>query len=228
MKVCKYCGSDVHDDMLECPHCSAVSFMNKCTRCGSAYEGPMCPICKEADESAANAAREAAEATARAAEEAREKAQASQKANQGLVWKTILTVFLPFIGGYFLLNENVGKSYRVFATIWCSVLALSVASSSSGSLGGKVVGSLLCLAPIGVYLFKTRGKYFGQSSLSSKVPVIAFCILLVVTLLVDVAGAASSSSSNAASNASSSVSTSSSTSASSSASAGSNSSSSSS
>ena len=96
MKVCKYCGSDVYDDMLVCPHCSATSFMNKCSRCGGAYEGPICPICKEADDESARAAQEAAEAAARAAEEANQKAQASRKANQGLVWKTVLTVFLPF------------------------------------------------------------------------------------------------------------------------------------
>ena len=70
MKVCKYCESDVHDDMLVCPHCSATSFMNKCSRCGGAYEGPICPICKEADDESARAAQEAAEAAARAAEEA--------------------------------------------------------------------------------------------------------------------------------------------------------------
>jgi hypothetical protein len=162
--------------------------MNKCARCGHAYEGPTCPACKEADEAAARVAREANEAAAKAAREADEKAQAEFKANQGLVWKTALTFFMPFIGGYFLIKEHVKPGFRVFAIIWCSLLALTMGYSVSGEVGVKIIGSLMCLAPIGVYLYKTRDRLFGQSSLSSIISVIAFCILLVVTLIGDVIG----------------------------------------
>lgn len=96
MRICAYCESVVPDDTFTCPHCSSTSFREMCPRCGSTYEGTVCPACKAADDSAF-------------AERVGQQAQAAaeEKANQGLVWKTVLTVFLPCVGGFFLIKENV-------------------------------------------------------------------------------------------------------------------------
>lgn len=154
MKECAYCGGTVSDDVTTCPHCSGIEFKNKCPICGQAIEGTFCPDC------AARQAKEEAEARAKAQEDLAEQATIDE-ANSGLVWKTVLTVFLPFVGGYFLIKEHVRTGFRAFAIIWCAFLAISVASAEGGSAGGNVLAVLMCLAPIGLYLFKSRKRLLG-------------------------------------------------------------------
>ena len=82
-------------------------------------------------------------------------ATASQRANRGLAWKVVLTVIMPYIGGYFTIVPHARKGVRVFGIIWCALIALVVASGD-GDVGGRILAMLLCLAPIGVYLVRMR------------------------------------------------------------------------
>lgn len=194
MKVCEYCDATLGDDVLVCPHCSSTKFKNKCPRCGREIDGMVCPACSEADRAAAEAERARAEAE-RAQERARveadrARAEAEQKANQGLAWKTVLTVFVPFVGGYFLIDDNVKSGFRVFAIVWCAITGVSVGSLSGYDMATRVVTSLVCFAPIAYYLFKNRGKYLVAGQPAKSAPLIGFAVLLLLTLAVDAAGTA--------------------------------------
>ena len=194
MKICEYCDATLGDDVLVCPHCSSTKFKNKCPRCGREIDGMVCPACSEADREAAEAERARAEAE-RAQERARveadrARAEAEQKANQGLAWKTALTVFVPFVGGYFLINDNVKSGFRVFAIVWCAIMGVSVGSLSGYDMATRVVTSLVCFAPIAYYLFKNRGKYLVAGQPAKSAPLIGFAVLLLLTLAVDAAGTA--------------------------------------
>lgn len=45
MKICKYCNSQVPNDVKTCENCGAVEFAYKCDNCGSEYDGMFCPRC---------------------------------------------------------------------------------------------------------------------------------------------------------------------------------------
>ena len=179
MKVCVYCDATVGDDVFTCPHCSSTRFKNMCPRCGSTYEGAVCQACAEADR-AATEAQEARQA----------KLEAEQKANGGLAWKTALTVLMPYVGGYFLINEHVKAGFRVFAIAWCGLMALWVGSLTGYPAGVRIASSLLCLAPIALYLYKGRDRYIADGKVAKPWPLIAFAVLLCASIIGDVAGAA--------------------------------------
>ena len=82
------------------PYCSSTAFLKQCPKCGKGYKGVECPDCK---------AREDAFRAAEAAEKREEAAR--DKANSHLALKTALTVMMPYIGGYFLINKNVKRGY---------------------------------------------------------------------------------------------------------------------
>lgn len=140
MKVCEYCGRTVSDSVSTCPYCQAYDFKTVCDVCGTTYDGPFCPACAKAQ----------AEAQAGAERALREQA-AAYAANQGLGWKTILTIFLPFIGGWFLLRKHVMVGFKVFATIWCLLFAI-VSLTTLDTVGERIVMALLCAAPVVTYL----------------------------------------------------------------------------
>ena len=172
MKVCQYCGSTVGDEAVTCPHCSSASFKNKCPECGRMIDGTYCPDC---------AARRERESSA--VEEARKLGEEVARANSGLAWKTVLTVFVPFVGGYFLIRKHVKTGFRLFAIIWCAFLAVSVAATEGGTAGGNVIGSLLCLAPIAVYLYQTRDELLASDNSKGRLVLIAFAALLVFVVV---------------------------------------------
>ena len=183
MKVCDYCDRRVDDKAVTCPYCASSSFHEICPRCGSAYDGVFCHRCKAEEDRKHAAAESAYEVAQRASEESR----AIEKANRGLIWKTVLTVFIPFVGGFFLINDHVRKGFRIFAIAWCSFMALSVAFSASGSAGVRIVSSLLCLAPVAYYLFKRKDRYLENKTAANLAPVIAFCVVLALSLIGGVA-----------------------------------------
>lgn len=46
MKVCKYCGAENKDESKFCESCGAKSFKNKCSNCGTVFDGGnFCPKC---------------------------------------------------------------------------------------------------------------------------------------------------------------------------------------
>jgi len=176
MKECAFCGGDVNDDAITCPHCSATEFKNKCPLCGRAIEGTVCPHC------AAERRRAEAEAQAQA-QAARAEQAAAETANTGLGWKTALTVFLPFVGGYFLIKDKVRPGFKIFAIIWCSFMAISVASVDRRSASGNILAVLMCLGPIGWYLFKARNRLLGGGEMKGKIWYIGFAALLAYTVI---------------------------------------------
>lgn len=172
MKICSYCGGTVEDSVYTCPHCTSASFRYLCPQCGNAYDGPFCPACREKDE-----------ATRAAAEAAAVKAEAEDKANEGLAWKTALTVFLPFVGGYFLIKEHVKTGFRMFGIIWCSLFALIVGGDSdSGSVEGNLLAALLCLAPIAVYLYQARVSLLASGNVKGRLLIAAFACILFASI----------------------------------------------
>jgi len=142
-----------------CPHCSSTSFRNKCPRCGGAYDGAICPACKKADEE-----------LAQANQAAWDQAAASAKANSGLGWKTVLTVFVPFVGGFFLIRKDVKAGYRVFAIAWCALMAFMMLFSDGGGAGFRLFSALACFAPIGVYLLTNKRAEIGRLLSNVKLP----------------------------------------------------------
>lgn len=67
---------------------------------------------------------------------------------------TTLTVFLPCIGGYFLLRPGVGVGYKIFAAVW-SVLSAMVALNLEGyDLFTRVVLTIIYALPVVVYPFR--------------------------------------------------------------------------
>lgn len=172
MKVCDYCNSIVSDDVMACPNCSASHFSKKCETCGSTYTGAACPTCTQREHD-----------SRMQAEENRKQFEATQRANTGLGWKTALTVFLPFIGGYFLINDNVKKGFRIFAIIWCCLMAIEVSTGpSTQTTGTRLLAAILCLAPVGVYLFRKRGDLAAQSKAGGKIPAAAFGLVLLFSI----------------------------------------------
>lgn len=46
MKVCKFCGAEIHDTATSCPSCGGNEFKTKCANCGNVYDdGGFCPRC---------------------------------------------------------------------------------------------------------------------------------------------------------------------------------------
>lgn len=72
------------------------------------------------------------------------------------VGMAVLTFFLPFIGGYFLIKPDVNAGLRNFGIVWCAVCAVSmlVADTDDATVLMSIVMAALCLAPIVVYLFR--------------------------------------------------------------------------
>ena len=173
MKVCDYCNSIVNDDATTCPNCSAAQFSRQCETCGAKYRGATCPACAQREHDA----RAQAEAD-------REQRAAEAKANTGLGWKTALTLFLPFIGGWFLVNNHVKSGFRIFAIIWCCLMALDVSLvANTESAAARVIAALACLAPVGAYLIRNKDKLLGGNNTLGKVSVGAFGVTLVVALV---------------------------------------------
>ena len=173
MKVCDYCNSIVNDDATACPNCSAAQFSKQCETCGTKYKGATCPECAQHEHDA----RAQAEAD-------REQRAAEAKANTGLGWKTTLTVFLPFIGGWFLINDHVKSGFRIFAIIWCCLIALDVSLvTTTESAAARVIAALACLAPVGAYLVRNKDKLLAGNNTLGKASVGAFGVTLVVALV---------------------------------------------
>lgn len=67
----------------------------------------------------------------------------------------VLTFFLPFIGGYFLIKPDVSPGLRNFGIVWCSLCAVSLlAGETDGSALYSIVSAAFCIAPVIVYLFR--------------------------------------------------------------------------
>ncbi|MBE6464234.1 MAG: zinc ribbon domain-containing protein [Eggerthellaceae bacterium] len=67
----------------------------------------------------------------------------------------VLTFFLPFIGGYFLIKPDVSPGLRNFGIVWCSLCAVSLlAGETDISVLYNIVSAALCIAPVIVYLFR--------------------------------------------------------------------------
>jgi len=171
MKICSYCGGTVDDSVFTCPHCTSASFQYLCPRCGGAYEGPFCPTCREKDEA------KSAEAVAAAARQ-----EAEDRVNKGLGWKTVLTVFFPFIGGYFLIKEHVKPGFKAFGIIWCSLLALAVGSGDSNPAEVGILAVLMCLGPIIVYLYQARKTLLAPGNASGRLLIAAFACILFASI----------------------------------------------
>lgn len=171
MKVCSYCGSTVHDNLITCPNCNATALRSICPRCGAAFDGAFCPACEERDEAARMAD-----------SERRRLEEAEDAANEGLGWKTALTVFLPFIGGYFLLREHVKAGFLLFGMLWCELFALIVGFQQGSSVGGDVMAVLLCMAPVAVYFFRVRKNMVQPGLTFDKVMAVAAILVLIASL----------------------------------------------
>lgn len=168
MKVCEYCDGVVEDSTITCPYCSATRFKSKCRRCGTVYDGGICPTCQK--ESIRNA---------ELAEKARQDAAAAEKANSGLPWKIVLTVFVPFVGGYFAIRPGINKAARIFAMVWCSLFAFSYASLPAANvIGMKVILVALMLAPYAAYLINTK----DSADTTVKAERTAFAVVLAICL----------------------------------------------
>lgn len=147
MKVCDYCGRTLEDSALSCPYCMSSSLKKKCEICGTLYEGATCPTCVETKLQSMEI---------KEAEKA--KMEAEKKANKGLVWKGILTFFLPLVGGYFTITPYTHKGVCIAAAAWCAFFTITCAFIQSS--GGKVVKFLVFLVsagPLIAYWFKVRG-----------------------------------------------------------------------
>lgn len=170
MKVCMYCETTVEDSVAICPNCTSNQFKAKCPRCGQTYEGAECPQCR-ANEAAAR----------HAAEEGRRKQEAWAKANTGLGWKTALTFFMPYFGGYFLAKREVRAGFRWFAIIWGLLLCLSFGASDNEPYI-KFIGVLMCLGPVALYLYREKAWVWKDSDLATKVLAVVFAAVLVVSV----------------------------------------------
>ncbi|MBR0403915.1 MAG: hypothetical protein IJI68_01750 [Eggerthellaceae bacterium] len=171
MRICSYCGGTVEDSVYTCPHCTSSSFQYFCPRCGEAYDGPFCPACREKDEAAHAQAQEAAA-----------KAVAEDRANEGLAWKTALTVFLPFVGGYFLIREHVKTGFRLFGIVWCSLLALVVSESETSSAEVNVLAVLMCLGPIIAYLYQARKTLLAPGNTQGRLLIAACACVFIASI----------------------------------------------
>ena len=71
------------------------------------------------------------------------------------VGMAVLTFFLPFIGGYFLIKPDVNQGLRNFGIVWCTLCAVSLlAGEGDVSVFYNIVGAAFCIAPVIVYLFR--------------------------------------------------------------------------
>lgn len=157
MKKCSYCDMQVANEVAVCPYCASNEFLSVCGVCGAAYSGSTCPSCAKYQATHA-------EELQRKEQAAREQA-AKDRANSGLVWKCVLTFFLPLIGGYFLVGPNVKTGPKVFALVW-SVMYLGIGISGGAfedtSLAAIFITCALFLGPVIYWLVGFVGKRNSQ------------------------------------------------------------------
>ena len=143
MKRCEYCDSLVPDFENECPYCAGRSF---------AYgEAPSRGKASQFDASKNSASGDALNANS----------------NKNLGRNVIVTLFMPMIGGYFLIKPGVKRGAFWFAIIWCIVAALLMAAFYGNGaathpeyagtyIAQSVITALLCLCPIFYYFAKYK------------------------------------------------------------------------
>ena len=151
MKRCAYCDSQVADNVYVCPHCNASEFTKVCDVCGASYEGSFCPNCAQRQAQY----RQQQQAQYQAQQMRYQEQQAQQAhvntVNSGLGWKTVLTFFLPCIGGYFLVRPGVKKGYTIFALVWSAIVLVAMLSgeyTTASSPGTYALSLLACAGPI--------------------------------------------------------------------------------
>lgn len=145
MKKCRFCDMAVEDTASVCPHCCGNEFVALCASCGSPMNGGTCTKC-------AAFAASRAQANERAQAQALKQA-AAQKANSGLIWKSILTFFFPFIGGYFLVGPDVATGRKAYALIWCVAYFVIGASQSDIFTEEPAVALITCLIFLGPVIY---------------------------------------------------------------------------
>ena len=45
MKACKFCSTQVENNVQHCPSCGSALFLHICENCGSAFDSGFCPNC---------------------------------------------------------------------------------------------------------------------------------------------------------------------------------------
>ncbi len=90
---------------------------------------------------------------------------------------------MPYVGGFFLINDNVRKGFRLFGIIWCSFLAI-YGASLSGAFGTKLFVSLFMMLPFIVYACRKRLWKWNELDSESRPLAIAFAGVLLVTLVL--------------------------------------------
>lgn len=64
----------------------------------------------------------------------------------------ILTFFMPFIGGYFLIRPNVPAGCRNFGIAWCTLMGIGcIATGTGADLVISVIAGILCILPVVIY-----------------------------------------------------------------------------
>ena len=68
----------------------------------------------------------------------------------------VLTFFLPFIGGYFLIKPDVNQGLRNFGIVWCTLCAVAMLASDDYDTNVlmSIIAAAFCIAPVIVYLFR--------------------------------------------------------------------------
>ena len=148
MKRCTYCGNQVTDNTGVCPHCLASDFVRVCDVCGADYVNGSCPACAERTASQQRAYEQAAKD--------KQEQDAIVQANSGLIWKSVLTFFLPCVGGYFLVKPGVKKGFTIYALVWTiayTIIGLSGGAFNKTSLLAGFLAILILLGPVIYWLW---------------------------------------------------------------------------
>ena len=172
MKVCAYCRSKVEDTKTQCPHCGASDLKTVCDTCGTPYDGAVCPTCSANQAKAADLQ-----------QKMQDTLMATEKANKNLAVKTLVAVFFPFVGGYFLIAPYVKKGFRVFGIIWCALVGSGIALSTNDN-PTRFFAVVLSLLPIWIYFMRANKlEVSNELEASQKPPKVLVTVVACVTAL---------------------------------------------
>lgn len=134
MKVCEYCDSPVADNAHRCPNCGGIMPITR-----EVTARPVAPERISLDDGSWSNPYDASSKTSSAT-----------ISGVNLIWRVLLTLFVPFVGGYFLLMPRTQSGGRVFGLIWCLTFVFtSVVINESGA--GGMLATLVFAGPVIAY-----------------------------------------------------------------------------
>lgn len=164
MKVCEYCDSVVDDANRCCPHCGAILPV------GQPVDHVVERISLDDD-------------PYQWGNDSDEASDESTISGINMAWRVVATLFIPFVGGYALLNPRVVAGGRIFGLIWCLMFAVTAVFLEPFEFANVVV-ILLFSGPVIVYFARKARQTTPDQRKVSTADIVGVAVGVVLGLLV--------------------------------------------